>query len=174
MAVECDLTINFASTGNSLAFLGGGWARSENDFTWGVGAESHLMFPRLEAADEYVLTLDVVPFVHTPEVPSQRLIVSVNDTVVGSTELSRPTLLGYRIPAGLARRSERMLITLQHPDAARPKDVSEIDDERHLAFALTEAKLYRVVGAEQAIGQRLPPGLMLGSHAVMSTWRNGR
>jgi len=53
-----------------------------------------------------VLTLDVVPFVHQPELPSQRLVVSVNDTVAGSTCLSRPTLLAYRIPGTLARRSE--------------------------------------------------------------------
>jgi hypothetical protein len=163
MAIECDLTINFATAGNSLAYLGGGWARSEPDHSWGIGAESHLVFPRLEAADEYVLTLDVVPFVHLPELPGQRLIVSVNDTVVGSTDLSRPTLLGYRIPASLARRSDRMLITLQHPDAARPKDFSNTGDDRYLAFALSEAKLYRVTDSGAAAGSRLPPGLMLGS-----------
>jgi hypothetical protein len=163
MAVQCDLTINFATTGNSLAFLGGGWARSEDEFTWGIGAESHLVFPRLEVADEYVLTLDVIPFVHAPELPSQRLIVSVNDTVVGSTDISRPTLLGYRIPASLGRRSDRMVITLQHPDAARPKDFSDIADERSLAFALFEAKLYRINNADLPDHTRLPTGLMLGS-----------
>jgi hypothetical protein len=163
MVVKCDLTINFASTGNSLAFLGGGWARSEDEFTWGIGAESHLVFPRLEAADDYVLTLDVVPFVHAPELPSQRLIVSVNDTVVGSTDLSRPTLLGYRIPASLARRSEKMVITLQHPDAARPKDFSDIADDRALAFSLFEAKLYSITNVDRELRTRLPTGLMLGS-----------
>ena len=163
MADDCDLTINFASAGNSLAFLGGGWARSEDEFTWAIGAESHLVFPRLEPADEYVLTLDVVPFVHRPELPSQRLIVSVNDTVVGSTHLSRPTLLGYRIPASLARRSDKMVITLQHPDAARPKDFSGIADDRSLAFALFEVKLYGITNSTSSQHTRLPTGLMLGS-----------
>jgi hypothetical protein len=83
MLAVCDLTISFAAAGNSLAFLGGGWARSEPEFTWSVGAESHLMFPRLAAAGEYMLTLDVVPFVHPSALPAQRLIVSVHDTVVG-------------------------------------------------------------------------------------------
>jgi hypothetical protein len=163
MAVQCDLTISFASAGNSLAFLGGGWARSEDEFTWGIGAESHLMLSRLEAADEYVLTLDVVPFVHAPELPSQRLIVSVNDTVVGSTDISRPTLLGYRIPASVGRRADRMVITLQHPDAARPSDFSDIADDRPLAFALFEAKLYRITESTLPQQTRLPTGLMLGS-----------
>src|SRR3954465_219391 len=153
MGLACDLTINFATAGNSLGYLGGGWARSESEFSWGVGAESHLVFPRLAPAEEYVLTLDVVPFAHPPELPSQRLIVSINDTVVGSTHLSRPTLLAYRIPDTLARRSERMLITLQHPDAARPKDFSDTVDDRYLAFAVSEAKLYRVANDDASPGR---------------------
>jgi hypothetical protein len=161
--MQCDLTISFASAGNSLAFLGGGWAQSEDEFTWGIGAESHLLFPRPEVADEYVLTLDTIPFVHAPELPGQRLIVSVNGTVVGSTEISRPTLLGYRIPAGLARRSDKMVVTLQHPDAARPRDFSDIADDRPLAFALFEAKLYRMTDSSPSRQTRLPIGLMLGS-----------
>jgi hypothetical protein len=184
MAVVCDLRINFAAAGNSLAYLGGGWARSEDEFTWGVGAESHLMFPRLAAADEYVLTLDVVPFVHPPELPSQRLIVSVNGTVVGSTDIARPTLLGYRIPASLARRSDRMVVTLQHPDAARPKDFEDSLDERSLAFSVFEAKLYRVTEASLPHEARLPTGLMLGSthersfgargHVDLTEWASTR
>lgn len=163
MSVQCDLTISFASAGNSLAHLGGGWARSEDEFTWGIGAESHLLLPRPDIADEYVLTLDVIPFVHAPELPGQRLIVSVNGTVVGSTELSRPTLLGYRIPASLGRHSDKMVVTLQHPDAARPRDFSDIADDRPLAFALFEAKVYRVIDSILPYGTRLPTGLMLGS-----------
>jgi len=163
MGLECDLTISFATAGNSLGYLGGGWAQSEPEFSWGIGAESHLVLPWVVPADEYILTLDVVPYVHPPELPGQRLIVSVNDTVVGSTNLSRPTLLGYRIPATLARRSERMLITLQHPDAASPKDVSNTPDDRYLAFSVSEARLYRVTGSDASPGMQLPPGLMLGS-----------
>jgi hypothetical protein len=174
MTVLCDLTIGFAATGNSLAYLGGGWARSEDAFTWGVGAESHLVFPRLAEADEYVLTLDVVPFVHAPELPSQRLIVSVDDTVVGSNEICRPTLLGYRISASLAHRADRMVVTLQHPDAARPRDFSDVPDDRPLAFALFEAKVFRVTNLSAAQHSRLPIGLMLGSSQERSFGAQGR
>ncbi|WP_428491570.1 hypothetical protein [Rhodopila sp.] len=163
MAVECDLTISFAATGNSLAYLGGGWARAEDTFTWCVGAESHLVFPRLAEADEYVLMLDVVPFVHAPELPGQRLIVSVDDNVVGSSEISRPTLLGYRIPASLTRRADRMVVTLQHPDAACPQDFFDIADDRSLAFAVSGAKLLRIAYTTAARHGRLPTGLMLGA-----------
>lgn len=163
MPVVCDLTISFAATGNRLAYLGDGWANSENAFTWAIGAESHLLLPHLAPADELVLTLDVIPFVQAPELPSQRLIVSVNDTVVGSTDIARPTLLGYRIPASLARRSDQLVVTLQHPDAARPIDFCNSKDERLLAFSVLEAKLYRVSHATRPHPVGLPAGLMLGA-----------
>jgi hypothetical protein len=179
MKLECDLTINFAGTGNSLGFLGGGWARAEPEFTWGIGAESHLILPPLKTSDDYILTLDVIPFIHNPGSPSQRLIVSINDTVVGSSELFRPTLVGYRIPRGLTGQSERALVTLQHPDAVRPKDFGDSQDDRLLAFSVSEARLYRVGDAKQArtTADSLPAGLLLGStpdparpHATMTEW----
>ena len=162
MAIACDLMIKFGTAGNSLAYLGGGWARSEPEFTWAIGAESHIILPRPDMADEYILTLDVVPFVHPPELPSQRLIVSVNDAVVGSSNLTRPTLLGYRIPRSIVASSERVVITLQHPDAARPKDFAETGDDRDLSFSLFEAKLHRVTGTQDREHETLPPGLMVG------------
>lgn len=161
MQVECDLTISFAAAANSLAYLGGGWARSEPEFTWGIGPESHLIFPQPKTDEELILTLDVIPFVHEPEVPAQRLIVSINDAIVGSCSVSRPTLLAYRIPAALGRQSERMLVTIQHPDAGRPRDLGDSQDDRELAFAVSEAKLYRVVSSGSPDERQLPVGLML-------------
>jgi hypothetical protein len=163
MELACDLTISFAAAGNSLAYLGGGWARSEPGFTWNTGFESHLLFPPLKPADEYILTLDVVPFTHAPEAPSQRLSICINDVIVGSCHLSRPTLLGYRIPAALIRQSENLVVTLQHPDAVRPKDFGDSGDSRHLAFALSEAKLYRVLNVDRWRRCNLPAGITLGS-----------
>jgi hypothetical protein len=161
MAAELELTIGFGASGNSQGYLGGGWARAEASFTWATGAESHLILPRGKDAEEYILTLDVVPFLHDPELPTQRLIVSVNDTVIGSSLLVRPSLLGYRIPAELMRRQERVLLTLQHPDAARPADFSVSADPRSLAFSLSEVKLYRMTEAPPEQARPLPPGLML-------------
>lgn len=163
MSISCDLTIKFGASGNSLSFLGGGWARAEPEFTWGIGAESHIVVPRITPADEHIMTLDIVPFIHAPELPSQRLIVSANDTVVGSIDIARPTLLAFRIPGSLTRRSERLLITLQHPDAARPKDFGDNSDDRPLAFAVSEVKFIRVVEDGDQARPRLPSGLMLGS-----------
>jgi hypothetical protein len=161
MPVELELTIGFSVTGNSLGYLGGGWARAEPDFTWAVGGESHLILQRSKLPGDSVLTLDVIPFIHEPELPAQRLTVSVNDTVVGSSLIYRPSLLGYRIPADLMRRGERILVTLVHPDAARPVEFPDGTDDRNLAFSITEAKLYRITEGDAANGSDLPVGLMM-------------
>jgi hypothetical protein len=161
MAVELELTIGFAANGNALAYLGGGWARAEPEFTWAIGAESHLMLPRGRGECDYVLTLDVVPFVNPPQLPTQRLVVSANDTVVGSCRLDRPALLGYHIPARLTRGTERVVITLLHPDAVRPIDLGVNADDRPLAVSVSEARLFRVVETADESRAALPRGLML-------------
>jgi len=163
MELECDLTISFATAGNSLAYLGGGWAHSEPEFTWATGIESHLTLPAPKPAGEYLLTLDVIPFIHPPEAPRQRLILSINDTVIGACELSRPTLLAYRIPAATVHPSPRMVLTLHHPDAVYPKAFGDSGDGRHLAFAVLEAKFHRVLNLSQWERRHLPAGLTLGS-----------
>ena len=79
MPAISELTINFGGNGNSLSYLGGGWARAEENFTWAVGQESHLLLPLGHEAREFVLTMTVIPFVHPPALNSQRLIVSVDE-----------------------------------------------------------------------------------------------
>jgi hypothetical protein len=162
MTLELELSIDFGAAGNSQTYLGAGWAMPEPAFTWAVGMESHLRIPVDWDAGAYVLTLDLVPFVHCPGMPAQRLIVSINDVVVGSAACERPTLLGYCIPADLACQSGQMRIALQHPDAATPSEFQISDDQRVLAVSLTEARLYRVgpVIANDSPGQ-LPAGVMI-------------
>ncbi len=167
MAVELDVKIGFGASGNSQGYLGGGWARAEPEFTWTIEAESHLILQNVKEADAYILTLDVVPFLHPPELPSQRLIISINDTAIGSTPITRASLLGYRIPGDLVRQSERLLITLQHPDATQPSDFAAGQDDRPLAFSLSEARLYRVTDDITPARQSLPFGLMLAGNSTL-------
>ena len=156
-----ELTITFGVNGNSLSHLGGGWARAEEHFTWAIGAESHLLLNLAQNAREYVLSLNIIPFVYPGALPAQRLIVSMNETIIGEALVSRPSILAWRIPPGLIRRPERTLITLSHPDAARPSDLSKSPDERELAFSFSQARVYHLAPAASG-GHVLPPGLSLG------------
>jgi len=157
-----ELSINFGANGNSLSYLGGGWARAEDSFTWAIGPESHLLVPFGGEPREFVLTLNVVPFIHPPALNAQRLIVSIDETTIGTATLSRPTVLALRIPVGLVRRSERTLVTLSHPDAARPSFLEPSPDDRELAFSVADVKVYHLPAAV-AGKHPVPPGLSLGA-----------
>jgi hypothetical protein len=161
MPAVSELTINFGGSGNSLSYLGGGWARAEEHFTWAVGQESHLLLPLGQESREYVLTISVIPFVHPPELTTQRLTVSVDETTIGMTTLSRPAVLAWRIPVGLVRRSDRTLVTLSHPDVARPRDVSGAADDRDLSFSVSEVKVTHYAAAMNG-DHAVPAGLTLG------------
>jgi hypothetical protein len=161
MPVDLELNIDFKATGNSQSYLAGGWARAESDFTWMIGGESQIIVKLDEAADGYLLVFDAIPFQHPPDLPSQRLIVSANDYVIGSSEVTRPSMLAYRIPKSIFSQARRTVITLQHPDAARPRDVMDSPDDRHLALSIISAKLYRLTGDVFNAGVALPRGLLL-------------
>ncbi|HUB43881.1 MAG TPA: hypothetical protein VMB73_02750 [Acetobacteraceae bacterium] len=161
MPVDLELTIDFKSSGNSQSYLAGGWARAESDFTWMIGGESQILVRLDPEADAYLLLLDVIPFTHAPDLPSQRLIVSANNAVVGSCSVSRPSILAYKLPNPVFREGRRTVITLQHPDAARPIDISESPDDRSLALSIASARLYRLTADVFQSPVALPPGLML-------------
>lgn len=164
MPAELELRIDFGSNGNSLGYLGGGWARAEPEFTWAVDEESHLLLQRgPESAGDCILTLDVIPFTHPPAAPIQRLTLYIGDTVIGTSELLRPSLIGFRVPEALAPPGAKIAVTIAHKDAVRPIDIGASKDARQLAFALREAKLYRldplrIDPAQDALrGMRLGP-----------------
>ncbi len=161
MGAELALVIDFRAEGNSLGYLDGGWAQPEAGFTWAIGTESHVVLRDIAPDDDYVLQLDVIPFVHAPELPAQRIIVSVNGSVVGSSALSRPTLLGYRVPGHLLRGTGAIRIVLQHPDAVLPSEFLATTDQRQLAFSLVEMRLYRVVQDDADRAWRAPRGVMI-------------
>ena len=51
---------------------------------------------------------------------------------------------------------------MQHPDEVRPRDFGDSQDDRLLAFSVSEARLYRVGDAKQArtTADSLPAGLL--------------
>ena len=146
------MTIDFGVPGNSVDYLGDGWALPEPGFTWAIGMESHIRIPHLPAGGGILLTLDVVPFVRTPELPSQRLIVSANGVVLGSCVLQRPTLLGYRIPAEVVAAAGALSVVLRHPDAARASEFAITADRRMLAIAVSRARIHGSIPTPFAAG----------------------
>lgn len=155
------LTIQFGASGNSLPYLTGGWAAPEADFTWAIGQESQILLPVRPDTRDLVLTLSVIPFVHEKALPFQRLTVLMSGTTIGTARVGQPSVLSWRIPAALIRGAQRVLITLSHPDSTRPSDISDVADDRELAFSISELRVDQLPDSLTATVD-VPPGLGIG------------
>lgn len=129
------LTIRFEAGGNSSAYCRAGWSTPEPTHTWATGPESVLELPEPSAAGRYLLVLELWPFVWQEQLPSQRLMVMVNDNLVGEFQISGPILIKCVVPWWLVQGRKRVAVTFRHPDAATPRAVKGVPDDRLNAFA---------------------------------------
>src|SRR5438067_875588 len=106
------------TTGNSDGYLREGWSHPESSFTWTLGGESRLQFPKPVSARSYVLEMRVRPFVVTEQLPSQRIAVAVNDVPVGTATVERPTMLRFPIPWTVLAAHATTNVIFSLPDAA--------------------------------------------------------
>ncbi len=139
--------IDFGAEGNAEPLLAGGWARPEKKFRWMTGLQSGLTLARDPAAGEeadHILDLEARPFLAPPAITGQRLVVSVNDRVVGETRLTNESRFGVRIPAAALEGRPQVSLVFSHPDAARPCDLRPSNDQRRLSVALARLRVCRV------------------------------
>ena len=145
MSSELLLSLRFGRDSGDANYLGLGWSGDEDGYRWTTGAWSELWLER-PGAGNYLLELELAPFVHPPALPVQRLALSVRGTVVGRSVLSGLRTLGYRIPADLMAGAGPVRLGFQHPDATRPVDLTDSHDDRQLALCVRRLSLYRISG----------------------------
>jgi hypothetical protein len=126
--------------GNLSAALGFGWS-SEEAFSWAIGAESELTLPLQGDGGPTILLFDVHPAIFPPKIACQRLMIRAGKIVLGSFEITARQTLVIPLPADLTSGSERLELTLVHPDAVRPRDHLPVDDSRRLALCFHSASL---------------------------------
>jgi hypothetical protein len=142
--IDVALELRFGSDGNSASHLGPGWSEGEDGFRWMVGAESDLWFEHPGPGCECILELALVPFVSPPEIPCQRLMITVRGFEIGVSVLTCDMLLGYVVPAAALAAPGPVRVRLVHPDARPPNEISDTPDDRPLAIALRTARLSRM------------------------------
>ena len=138
--------VKFGRDGNSDALIGIGWSAAESGFRWMIGDVSEFWIDS-PGLDAYVLTLDLKPHVGLLVRPTQRLIIKVGGIEVYRTELSELSTVEVHIPVSLAVRG-LLHVTIEHPDAITPRELASQNDQRRLAFAIREARLYRPNGRQ--------------------------
>jgi hypothetical protein len=137
-------TIDFGAGGNGAEVVRGGWSAPEPGFRWMTGVESELQLDQRFVDGGYFIELDLIPFVRPPGLPSQRLTVCVNGTVVGQSTVAASGRFGYRIPAAALSGRDSTSILLSHPDAARPCDFGQSTDVRSLSVSLRQLRVSRI------------------------------
>lgn len=132
---DTELVIDFGAAGNSSDYRRAGWANPEARHTWTKGQESRLVIPPLAAAGTYRLRIRLWPFVWAPALPGQRLAVLVNGHKIAEFLVREARWLECHVDAEMIGRTEPVVITLHHPDAARPSETSGARDDREIALA---------------------------------------
>jgi hypothetical protein len=132
----------FGRGGNADNHIGIGWSGGEAGYRWMVDDVSELWLDS-PGLGSWSFALDLHPLVGSPLRPMQRVVVLIGKTEVYRAELSGWTQCDIAIPPTALPAAGRIHITIQHPDAISPKDLTGADDQRRLALAVREARLHR-------------------------------
>lgn len=140
---EAVLVLDFGASGNGREYRRGGWAEPEPRHTWTIGLESRLELPCPRLPGTYRLALRLGPFAWKEELPGQHLTVLVNDCEVGSFFVREVVGIECRVPWAAIARGDRVAVTFRHPDAATPRRVSGVPDDRKIALAFERLSFCR-------------------------------
>ncbi len=145
MTTDLTLSLHFGLNSGDANYLGTGWSGDEDGYRWMIGEQSELWL-EYPGPGNYLLELELWPFVRPPTLVAQRLAVSVRGTVIGRLVLSGRRTIGFRVPAELLAGRGPVRLSFLHPDATRPADLTEGGDDRRLAFAVRRLGFYRISG----------------------------
>jgi hypothetical protein len=133
--------LTFGKDGNSAGCVGFGWSAPEDGYTWAIGERSLLTIRNPGPAEEFLLEFDAVPFVAPPAVPAQSLAVTVNGQKVHTFDPLARGRVGCSVPGQHLNGLDTVVIVLDHPKAAVPRQVNGEDDDRRLAVAFRSLSL---------------------------------
>ncbi len=158
-----DIVIDFGSHGNSVNHVRAGWSTPETELTWMVGFDSQLLIPRAILWERVFLTLEVMPHVREEKLLSQRLVLAANSMIIGTFEIRDRGTIEVEIPREAVARNAGLFLRFLHPDAATPRALAQLEDDRLLAIAVLRLVLSHM---------RQPPEERFGS-LVMDTGLDG-
>jgi hypothetical protein len=109
---------------------------------WTISHHPTLLIPASAAGSDLLLTVKLIPFVSQPQVPHQRIGLSVNDQPVAQWLATEDEVQEFtaRIPGAVATGNE-LLIGLDLPDAVIPRDLAQGGDERLLGVAMISLRI---------------------------------
>jgi hypothetical protein len=133
--------IRFGKDGNSIAAAGEGWSGREDGFTWAIDSRSMLTIANPGPAENYLLEMNVRPFVAPPAVTAQTMGVTVNGELVHTFDPLPRGKVSCVVPGRLLEGRDMIEIALDHPGAASPRAVIGQNDDRRLAASFSSLSL---------------------------------
>ena len=146
MVIEQILRLEFGKNGHCEDHVGTGWSLAEDGYRWMVGPFSEVRLGPFVMGGDYLLILEVEPFIKAPTLNTQRLSISIDGIPFVQTELTVGGRYGYRIPPELIAQEGDLVLVFDHPDAARPSDLFRQKDHRTLAISVSNIEVCRVHG----------------------------
>ena len=136
--------LRFGTKGNVLPFLLDGWSVPGNNGTWtAAGTVSVGLEVDPPENDTVSLSATLFPFIVQDKLPSQRVLVRINDTPVGEWLLNERTLQTHSISVPATRFKENeVVIGFEFPDAASPKELGVSLDVRTLGAIVYDITLH--------------------------------
>ena len=138
--------LTFGKGGNVHRFLLDGWSVSNKGAgsIWTKADEARLSFrfspPK---RGRVVLSVKAYPFVVEKVLPHQRVLIHVNDKLVGEWMLTEPVFQSYSIEVpALFFRDEETVISFKFPNAATPRELGVNSDVRLLAVRFASIRLH--------------------------------
>jgi hypothetical protein len=135
----------FGEGGNEEAALGFGWAGPEDGYRWTEGSSCELWLDH-PGKRNVVVTIEAWPLVVPPAVEVQRAEVSAHDARLASLGFTVPARKAVYIPAASLRPGRILRLRCTLPDAARPCDVVDSEDDRQLALGFIRVAVHAVSG----------------------------
>lgn len=150
--------IDFGQDGNSHLFRKEGWSEPEPRYTWTTGLASSLELPRPEEPGEYLLELNVHPFISDGKISSQKLRVTINDAEVGDFDVRVTSSLECLLPWDLLKADRSVSVKFEHPFAASRRSINGEADERLIALAFQRISLRKLQEASDETARTVASG----------------
>jgi hypothetical protein len=135
------VTLSFGAGGNGEESVLGGWSAPERKFRWMTRIKSGLRIDQRFELGDYLLELELRPFLAPPKIGRQRLSVAINGIEIAQVTIEREGRYGFRIPAAALGNRRSHAIVLTHPDAVRPADLHDSRDTRLLSIAVARLRI---------------------------------
>ena len=137
--------LRFAEGSRGRRFLGPGWSGPEPDHCWSDGPRAVVTLPIAgRPADGAVLRIRCRGFRPRPDLPAQRVAISVNGTASGVFEADGMAWHEARLPPG-SLDGTRISIGFEFPDAISPARLGMSTDPRTLGITLDALVLFEKV-----------------------------